>query len=116
MEENELETETRGEYRERLALEAQALSPERFEILAITAGAANGWEFPPEVLRASLGLWEGVNCFVDHDWTSRSVRDIAGILRKVSWDDGAQGIRAELHAFGPSAELLTKIGRQVLEE
>ena len=116
MEENELETETRGEYRERLALEAQALSPQRFEILAITAGAANGWEFPPEVLRASLGLWEGVNCFVDHDWTSRSVRDIAGILRKVSWDDGAQGIRAELHAFGPSAELLTKIGRQVLEE
>jgi hypothetical protein len=84
--------------------------------LAITAGAANGWEFPPEVLRQSLGLWEGVNCFVDHDWTSRSVRDIAGILRKVSWDERAQGIRAELHAFGPSAELLTKVGRQVLEE
>ncbi|HOV30920.1 MAG TPA: hypothetical protein PKX67_04260 [Anaerolineaceae bacterium] len=116
MKENELETETREEYRERLALEAQALSPDRFEILAITAGAANGWEFPPEVLRQSLGLWEGVNCFVDHDWTSRSVRDIAGILRKVSWDEHAQGIRAELHAFGPSAELLTKVGRQVLEE
>jgi len=114
--ENELETETREEYCERLALEAQALSPDRFEILAITAGAANGWEFPPEVLRQSLGLWEGVNCFVDHDWTSRSVRDIAGILRKVSWDERAQGIRAELHAFGPSAELLTKVGRQVLEE
>ena len=29
MEENELETETREEYRERLALEAQALSPEQ---------------------------------------------------------------------------------------
>ncbi len=116
MKENELDTETREEYRERLALEAQALSPDRFEILAITAGAANGWEFPPEVLRQSLGLWEGVNCFVDHDWTSRSVRDIAGILRKVSWDERAQGIRAELHAFGPSAELLTKVGRQVLEE
>ena len=42
MEENELETETQQEYRERLTLEAQALSPERFEILAITAGAANG--------------------------------------------------------------------------
>ena len=103
------------EERHRLALEAAPISPDKFEILAITAGSANGWEFPPEVLRESLQLWEGVNCFVDHDWTSRSVRDIAGVLRKAAWDEQAQGIRAELHAFGPSAELLARIGRQVLE-
>ncbi len=107
--------EKRWEQRQRLALEAAPLSPEKFEILAITAGSANGWEFPAEVLRESLQLWEGVNCFVDHDWTSRSVRDIAGVLRKPVWDEAAQGIRAELHAFGPSAELLARIGRQVLE-
>jgi hypothetical protein len=105
----------RWEERRRLALEAAPISADKFEILAITAGTANGWEFPPEVLRESLQLWEGVNCFVDHDWTSRSVRDIAGVLRKAAWDEQAQGIRAELHAFGPSAELLSRIGRQVLE-
>lgn len=104
-----------NEHRQRLALEVQPVSPERFEILAITAGSANGWEFPVEALRESLTLWEGVNCFIDHDWNSRSVRDIAGVLRKASWDEQAQGIRAELHAFGPSAGLLVEIGRQVLE-
>ena len=96
-------------------MDAAPISPDKFEILAITAGSANGWEFPAEVLRESLPLWEGVNCFVDHDWTSRSVRDIAGVLRKPVWDELALGIRAELHAFGPSADLLVRIGRQVLE-
>ncbi|HQK43257.1 MAG TPA: hypothetical protein PLV20_06595, partial [Anaerolineaceae bacterium] len=70
--------EKRWERRQKLAMDAAPISPDKFEILAITAGSANGWEFPAEVLRESLPLWEGVNCFVDHDWTSRSVRDIAG--------------------------------------
>jgi len=99
-----------------MALESQAVGYDKFEILAITAGAANGWEFQPEVLRDSLALWEGVNCFIDHNLGARSVRDIAGVLRKVSWDEAQQGIRAEIHAFGPSQELLKEIGRQVLEE
>lgn len=107
--------EKRWERRQKLAMDAAPISPDKFEILAITAGSANGWEFPAEVLRESLPLWEGVNCFVDHDWTSRSVRDIAGVLRKPVWDELALGIRAELHAFGPSADLLVRIGRQVLE-
>ncbi len=84
-----------NEHRQRLALEVQPVSPERFEILAITAGSANGWEFPVEALRESLALWEGVNCFIDHDWNSRSVRDIAGVLRKASWDEQAQGIAVD---------------------
>ncbi|NLW72954.1 MAG: hypothetical protein GXY37_08735 [Chloroflexi bacterium] len=104
------------EHRQRMALESQAVGYDKFEILAITAGAANGWEFQPEVLRDSLALWEGVNCFIDHNLGARSVRDIAGVLRKVSWDEAQQGIRAEIHAFGPSQELLKEIGRQVLEE
>ncbi len=58
----------------------------------------------------------GVNCFVDHSLKERSVRDIAGILRKPVWDSQANGIRAELSAFGPSAEVLKDIGRQVLEK
>ena len=104
-----------GEFREHLNLEVNPVSNDRFEILAITAGVANGWEFPAEVLRESLALWEGVNCFVDHSLSARSVRDIAGVLRETRWDEAACGVRAELTAFGPSAQVLTEIGRQVLE-
>ena len=104
------------ERRQRLALEVSSTGSGRFEILAITAGAANGWEFPAQVLRESLALWDGVNCFLDHSLKARSVRDIAGVLRKPVWDDQSQGVRAELSAFGPSAEVLKGIGRQVLEE
>ncbi len=104
-----------GEFREHLNLEVTPVSPDRFEILAITAGEANGWEFPAEVLRESLPLWEGVNCFVDHSLNARSVRDIAGVLRETRWDEHASGVRAELTAFGPSAKVLSEIGRQVLE-
>ncbi|MDD4576972.1 MAG: hypothetical protein PHS75_00255 [Anaerolineaceae bacterium] len=104
------------ERRQRLALEVSPTGSGRFDILAITAGAANGWEFPAKVLRDSLSLWDGVNCFVDHSLKARSVRDIAGVLRKPVWDESSQGVRAELSAFGPSAEVLKDIGRQVLEE
>lgn len=104
------------ESRQRLALEVNPVGSGRFEILAITAGSANGWVFPAEVLRASLKLWDGVNCFVDHSLKERSVRDIAGILSKPVWDEETRGVRAELSAFGPSADLLKDIGRQVLEK
>ena len=104
------------ERRQRLALEVTSAGNAGFEILAITAGAANGWVFPAEVLRESLALWDGVNCFVDHSLKVRSVRDIAGVLRKPIWDETSQGVRAELSAFGPSSDLLKEIGRQVLEE
>ena len=105
-----------GEFREHLNLEVKPVANDRFEILAITAGVANGWEFPAQVLRESLALWEGVNCFVDHSLSARSVRDIAGVLRETRWDENASGVRAELTAFGPSAKVLSEIGRQVLEE
>lgn len=75
------------EKRQHLALEVTPVGSGQFEILAITAGAANGWVFPAQVLRDSLSLWDGVNCFVDHSLKARSVRDIAGVLRKPVWDD-----------------------------
>ena len=103
------------QHRHRLSLEVNPNGPDSFDILAITAGSANGWEFPAEVLRESLALWDGVNCFVDHDLAARSVRDIAGVLRKPSWDEASEGVRAELTAFGPSAHVLRDMGRQVLE-
>jgi hypothetical protein len=103
------------EVRERLGLEARALKHDRFEILAITAGAANGWQFPAEVLKESLSLWEGVNCFIDHGLGARSVRDIGGVVQNPAWDESQEGIKAELRAFGPSANLLSEVGKQVLE-
>jgi hypothetical protein len=104
------------EFRERLGLEATALRHDRFEILAITAGAANGWQFPAEVLKESIPLWDGVNCFIDHGLGERSVRDVAGVLQNPAWDATQQGIKAELRAFGPSASLLSEVGKQVLEK
>ena len=85
-----------------------------FEILAITAGKGNGWEFPEDVLRASLSLWEGVECFVNHSWEGRSIRDLAGMCQDPAWSDEAHGVRVNLRAMGPSAAVLDQLGREVL--
>lgn len=87
-----------------------------FEILAITAGMGNGWRFPPQALRDSLPLWEGVQCFIDHSFAGRSVRDLAGVAYSPRWDEDAQGIRLQLRPLGPSAELLRSLGREMLDE
>ena len=52
------------EHSARLQLATTAASG-RFEILAITAGAGNGWTFPAEVLQASLALGDKVVCYID---------------------------------------------------
>lgn len=85
-----------------------------FEIMAITAGEGNGWEFGEAVLRASLGLWEGVECFINHSLEGRSIRDLAGLCKAPVWDGGAKGIKLTLRAMGPSAGLLESLGREVL--
>jgi len=54
-------------------------------IQAISAGSGNGWEFGAAVLQESLPLWQGAECFVDHSWTERSVRDLAGICSNPAW-------------------------------
>ena len=91
--------------------------PGGFEILAITAGEGNGWHFPPQVLRESLALWEGVETFIDHtaEYRLRSVRDLAGICSSPRWDDSARGIRLTLNATGPSADVLARMGREWLD-
>ncbi len=94
---------------------------ESFLILAITAGTGNGWHFSAEVLRASLPLWDGVECFVDHtgrDSTpaaGRSVRDLGGVCSSPAWDENHQGIRLKLSAVGPAADLVRALGLEMLE-
>lgn len=79
------------------------------EIVAITTGAGNGWQFDADVLRESLALWEGVECFVDHAWPPRSVRDLAGSCSHARWDEALQGIRLSVSPCGPSAQVLSDL-------
>jgi hypothetical protein len=104
------------EHQARLTASGQANKQGTFEILCITAGNGNGWEFPADVLEQSLQLWNGAHCFIDHAWLSRSVRDLAGQITDPVWDADAQGVRATLKAFGPGGQLLTDFGREVLTE
>ncbi len=85
-----------------------------FEVLAITAGVGNGWEFGVEVLRDSLALWEGVECFVNHSLEGRSLRDLAGVCHGAVWNDAARGVQVLVRGVGPSAALLEQLGREVL--
>ena len=91
-----------------------------FEILCITAGTGNGWEFSADVLRAAVPLFDGVQCFVDHlpldSMDGHSVRDVAGLISEPVFDEAAQGIKAKLTPFGPSAELLRKTCQEVLAQ
>jgi len=87
-----------------------------FEILAISAGQGNGWQFPPQALRASLALWDGLPCFIDHSFGGRSVRDLAGVVYAPQWDEEAQGIRLRLRPLGPSADILRRLGQEMLAE
>ncbi len=92
--------------RERFALQSCTAEKGNISIIAISAGSGNGWEFPADVLRASLPLWEGVECFIDHDWKARSLRDLAGVCFDPRWSDEQAGVQLSLRPLGPAAALL----------
>lgn len=102
----------------RLAASGEVNRAGQFEIEAISAGEGNGWLFSEQVLQASLSLWEGVGCYVDHGgwFGARSVRDLGGVCRKPRWSPSSQGIHLELVTMGPSARLVEELGRQILAE
>jgi len=100
---------------QRITLEAADVNAQgEFEILAITAGEGNGWQFPAAVLKKSLALWDGAETFIDHHWSGHSVHDLAGFCHSPRWDEQAQGIKLNLKPMGPGAEVLREIGRQLL--
>ncbi len=98
----------------RVSLAGQPLGG--FEIVAITAGEGNGWQFDTGVLRESLPLWEGRECYIDHHLAGRSLRDLAGVVHSPQWDEARQGICLTLKPFGPGGELLLALGSAMLEE
>lgn len=89
-----------------------------FEILCITAGNGNGWEFSPEVLEAAVPLFDNIQCFIDHmplDSTDgHSIRDLAGLISDPVWDPETQGIKARLSPMGPGADILTETAAEIL--
>lgn len=101
---------------QRIQLEGAPLAGGGFEIMAITAGVGNGWEFSETALRESLPLWDGAECFVDHGWMARSVRDLAGVVEAPTWEEAAKGVKARLRPVGPSALLLSELGKEMLRE
>jgi hypothetical protein len=76
------------------------------EVLAITAGIGNGWNFKPSVLQKSLSLWDKAECYTDHTLDKHSVRDLGGILSDPQWDETSQGIKAILTPAGPAAQVV----------
>jgi len=98
---------------ERMLLSAEQHSG-KFEILAISAGNGNGWEFPATTLRESLALWDGRECYLDHSLWGHSVRDLAGVLRFPAWDEDRQGIRLTLKALGPGGPVLEQLAQAAL--
>ena len=104
-------------HRMRLAAPAGLTPGGEFEILAITAGTGNGWQFPARVLQHSLPLWDGADCFVDHvgpQQPAHSLRDLGGHCSDPRWDEAAQGIRLRLQTGGPSGALVEALGREWL--
>ena len=89
----------------------------RFEILGMTAGVGNGWNFGAEVLKESVPLWDRVESFVDHGSffeSGRSLRDLGGVCFDPVWSEADQGIKLSLRTVGPSGPLLDALGREMV--
>jgi hypothetical protein len=85
-----------------------------YEVMAITAGVGNGWDFGESCLQESLALWDGAECFVDHSWSGHSLRDLAGVCYAPAWDEAERGVQVKLRAVGPSAGLLAELAKELL--
>ncbi len=102
------------EYEEKFAASAEISGQGKFDILCITAGKGNGWEFTAEVLQESVPLWFGAPVFIDHALSARSIRDFAGNISDPVWDEEAQGIRAALTTFGPGGDIINDFAKYIL--
>ena len=62
------------EMREHLGIKMKG--PGGYEIVTISVGTGNGWEFSEDVLKASLALWDGWSVLL----TITLIRGPSGIL------------------------------------
>lgn len=105
--------------RERLNVTATPNSKGIFEVLLITEGQGNGWNFSAKVLKDAVKLFEGAECFVDHIGffgDGQSVRDLCGVFYDVEFDEVANGIKGKLKTLGPSGPLAAALAKEWLQE
>ena len=88
------------------ALEAQRPNNQVAVTLIKTGQSKNRLTYTPEVLRASVPMWEGASAFLDHpdamDLTrsgGRSIRDLAGTYSNVVYDEAQKAIKARLNVL-----------------
>ena len=106
------------EERIQLAGRGQVDEQGEFEVLLITAGKGNGWNFSQEVLKEAVDnqVFEGIECFVDHSIWGHSVRDLGGVFHATQWDGFEQGVSAKLRTSGPSGPLVKALGQEMVSD
>lgn len=104
------------EQRIKLSAKAEVNANGEFEIIAITEGEGNGWQFSAAALQASVPLWNGVNCLVDHaGWFDQpSVMKLSGVSYGPTWNEQKKGVQVTLRPIGPLAEVVRAFGREML--
>lgn len=109
-----------SELRERFGVRATFNADSgRFEILAMTAGVGNGWNFSEAVLKESLPLWDRVDMFVDHGGffdMGRSLRDLGGCGFSPEWSQADLGVKLSMRTCGPSGPLMDALGREMVAD
>ena len=93
-----------------------------YQVTAMSAGTGNGWEFAPEVLRASVDLWQRVNVFLGHAGDDdrgpngeRQPRDLCGVFSGGYFDPETPAIRGRLRLLGPAAAMARAIAAAYLD-
>jgi len=90
-----------------------------FDVVGIRAVRANGWTLTEEALRASVdaGLWNNAAVFLNHvplsaDGGSRPLQNLAGVLTRVRFQDGAVVGRVSFR--GPAAAQGRQLASQMV--
>jgi hypothetical protein len=105
------------EERIKLSVPATVTPTGDFEILPITAGEGNGWNFSADTLKASVPLWDKVTSLIDHaGWFDMpSIQKLCGVLHSPEWFEEKQAIKVHFTPFGPQAQLARQLGQDYLE-
>lgn len=92
-----------------------------YRVTIIVAGAANGYDWPTNVLAdaAALGLFTDLPSFLDHRYDptiigARSVRDLCGIVYAGQYDAERAAIRGLFRPIGPMGDWVDRLIRQML--
>ena len=89
-----------------------------YDVTIMRPGRANGYTFPPEILRQAATLFETATSFVDHTnlFDHPSIRDVCGVIHHVWFDDSRSTIRGQYDiADSPGGELVQRIADAIVQ-